>query len=201
MSNEKLGLWLILDLFFRIITIFVVIPLIVMKDPWKTLMIIIFMIWAFRPIYLSFIDFKKDIKKRPNKKNKIDKKKWLQILNIIFWIMFSMGFILFINRAFIQILPISNWRVLLDHLVGGYLVTILFYILLLGLFSFFNPKRKIIYEIKWFVLASLVTFLCSFYWEGILNSFKDISQIVADYFGILISWTYFLVFRRLQNAK
>lgn len=201
--EEKFSLWLVLDLFVRIITMLAVVTILSksLHGAVLTLMIILFILWAFRPMWLAWKNFQKDIKKKPKRKIKINKKKSQLILNTLFWIIFSLGFILFVNRAFIQILPSENWRILLDHLVGGFLVTLLFYIFLLGMFSFFQPKRKIKYDIKWFILASFVTFAGSFYWEGIAQNFRDVGQITADYFGLFLSWIYFLIFRRVQNVR
>jgi len=198
MAEEKFSIWLILDLFVNIITMLAVVTILsnYFQGIKLVLFIGLFLLWAFRPFYLAWKNFKLPPKKK-GKAIKINP----TVLNCIFWIAFVLGFILFINRAFIQILPSGNWRVLLDHLVGGFLVTILFYIFMLGLFSFFQPHRKIEYQIKWFVLASLVTFLGSFYWEGIVQNFRDVNQITADYLGLLLSWIYFLIFRKLQTDK
>jgi membrane associated rhomboid family serine protease len=154
------------------------------------------MLWAFRPIYLAWKNFKLPSKKK-SKNVKINP----TVMNYIFWIVFALGFVLFLNRTFILILPSANWKVLLDHLVGGFLVTILFYIFMLGMFSFFQPHRKIEYQIKWFILASLVSFLGSFYWEGIVQNFRDVNQIIVDYFGLLLAWIYFLIFKKMQTDK
>jgi len=196
MAEEKFSIWLILDLFVNIITMLAVVTILANYFQGIKLLffIVLFMLWAFRPVYLAWKNFKLPPKKK-GKKIKINP----TIMNCIFWIVFALGFVLFLNRTFIHILPNASWKVLLDHLVGGFLVTILFYIFMLGMFSFFQPHRKIEYQIKWFILASFVTFLGSFYWEGIVQNFRDVSQIMADCFGLLFAWIYFLIFRKMQT--
>jgi len=130
----------------------------------------------------------------------MDKNKLKKICVYIFWIMFCLGFLLFINRNFYRFLSSQYRIILLDHIVGGFLVTMLFYIFLLGLFLFFNPKSKIKYKIKWFVLASFVTVIGSFYLEIIIQNFRTPSQVVADYFGLALSWIYFLIWRGVQKS-
>ena len=134
----------------------------------------------------------------------MDEEKLKNILFYLFWIVFCLGSILFLNRYFYSFLPNTNWRVLSDHLFAGFLVTLLFYIFLLGIFSFFYPNRKIEYKLGWFIFSSSVVIIISLLWEGVIQKFRDIDQLIMDYLGLYLSWIYFLVFRKASliiNSK
>lgn len=120
------------------------------------------------------------------------------IFSYIFWMAMFIGLLLFINRAFIKILPDNNYRILADHLVGGFLLVILFYMALLGLLSFFNPDRKIVYSWWFFILAIAFGLVGSFVWEVLAQNLKDPDQIIADILGIIFSTIYFVYFRRIK---
>lgn len=199
-TKNPFSIWLILDLFVNILTMLAVVTILAksFSGIWLTFMIILFILWAFRPIYLALKDSLKDFK-LPSKKSKPLKINSKKVMSNIFWITTGMGLVLYINRAFITILPNTELRVLIDHIVGGFLVTIWFYILFLGLMSFFQPNRKIDYNKKFFALSSLVVVFMIFLWEGYMQSFQNISQIVADLFGLTLSWVYFIIFRKLNR--
>lgn len=122
-----------------------------------------------------------------------------QIYPGIFCIIFLIGVILFFNRYIFQILPNNNWRIWLDHLIAGFISPLLFYILFLGVASFFNPTRKVSYNMKcFFVSMGIYIIFLLIGWEMIIQKFKDIDQIVIEFVGIFLSLIYFFKFRKFM---
>jgi len=131
-----------------------------------------------------------------NQKNKV---------NLFYYFVFLcaiiIGAFLFINRYIFGFMPSSNWRILLDHLTAGFLVPLIFYIGYLGIGSFFNPNRKIIYRIRWFIIMTCLALIMPVVWDGLIQGFRDIDQITSEIIGICLSWAYFLSFRKIKLAE
>ena len=108
------------------------------------------------------------------------------------------GLLLTINRYWYSFLPNNNWRILFDHFIAGFLFPIWFFILYLGVGSFFLPNRKIIYSIKWFLIYACFTVFLIFLWEIVVQRLKDVDQIISELLGILLSFVYFIKFRSLK---
>ena len=123
---------------------------------------------------------------------------------IFYWILVlvtTIGFLLAINRYSYHFLPNNNWRILFDHFITGFLAPLWFFIMYLGIGSFFHPNRKIVYSVKWFLIWVSFHILLIVLWDGILQSFRDIDQILSELFGILFGFIYFMAFRKLKYLK
>ncbi len=90
----KLNLWLILDLFVRIMTMIAVV--IILAKSFQgiilSLFVILFISWAFRPVYLAFKNFK--LPKKKSKKKKFDwnqRNFWISFLSLIVLVILSIG--------------------------------------------------------------------------------------------------------------
>jgi len=70
--EEKFGIWLILDLFVNILTAIAVIIILAKTNSgfFLILLIIVFILWAFRPLYLAFKNMKKEFPDRKIKERK-----------------------------------------------------------------------------------------------------------------------------------
>jgi hypothetical protein len=121
------------------------------------------------------------------------------LMNILFVLATLIGIVLFFNRYISpNFLPNNNFRILTDHFFQGFLVPLWFYILGLGINSFFDPSRKIEYNPLWFIIFTIFALLIPFFSDGLDQGFKDIDQIVVGLGGIILSWVYFLKFRKIK---
>ena len=118
---------------------------------------------------------------------------------LIFVITTVIGIFLHINRYVFKFIPYDNIRVLFDHFITGFLAPLWIYMIFLGLTSFYEPNRKIYYNLNWFLFATIIYLFCMLIiWEFIIQRFKDPSQIIAEVIGLLLSWVYFFRFRRTK---
>lgn len=197
MSLEKheFDFWFFPELFARVITFTVVAG--ILANYWINrtggkiilpILLLAFLLWAFRPFFIAVKNFKLAPKK--------DNINCRSIMLVIFGITSLMGFMLLINRL-LPFLPTSEWIILLDHLFTGFLVPLWFYILFLGIISFIYPKRKLIFETKWFILAFSVVVITLLIWEGFSNFFNQPSQIISELFGLTLSWIYFIKYKKI----
>jgi len=94
--TEKLGLWLIIDVFVRIITMLAVVTLLAKtySRAFMTFLVIVFMLWAFRPLYLSFREFKIEMQKK-KVKQKIKPKLMLFNTFLFYFLIFILSVIFF----------------------------------------------------------------------------------------------------------
>jgi quinol-cytochrome oxidoreductase complex cytochrome b subunit len=126
----------------------------------------------------------------------------LNKINLFYSLIFTLGviigLILFINRYVINFLPSMNIITLLDHLIAGFITPLGFFILYLGIGSFFHPNRKVIYRKKWFIILTGLALIVPFMWDGVIQHLKDVDQIFAELVGIALSWVYFLTFRSIK---
>jgi len=108
--------------------------------------------------------------------------------------------ILYINRYVISFIPYDgNWRILLDHLISGFITPIILYIFLLGGYSFFNPKREIKYNLNYFLIPLFIYVVVMIIgWEFFIQRIKDIDQIISESIGIFLSYIYFRLFRSFK---
>lgn len=110
------------------------------------------------------------------------------------------GVILLFNRLhFINFFPQNNFIILMDHLFSGFLIPLWFYILFIGMASFFDPERKIIYRKVWFLYASSFLLMVLISWEVCIQKARDVEQILFELLGLSFSWVYFLNFKRLKK--
>jgi len=129
----------------------------------------------------------------------MERKNILLVYQIILIISTIIGVVLLLNRLGILTLSNTDLRILTDHLFSGFLIPIWFYILFLGIISFFSPKRKIEYKRRWFIYSNIPLLIVLIYWEFIIQGFKNFDQIFTEVLGITLSWVYFLTFRRFQK--
>lgn len=195
LEKDELDFWLFPEVFARIIASLAIISILSdfwLNSPFKKIilpiLIIVFILWAFRPFFIAIKNFK-----LPPKKKSIDKK---QILYEIFCVVNIFGFILLINRFWFSFLPSSQWRILADHLIGGFLIPIWLFILFLGIRYFSHPEKKIAFKMVDFWVASAVIIITILCWEGFVQKFRDISQILADLFGLILACVFFINYKK-----
>jgi len=130
--EDKFSLWLAIDIFVRIMTMLAVVVILAKTlQGWiLTLMIFIFILWAFRPLYLAFQDFKKDLPKK-----KVNKKQRKAIANLHF----LLYFLVFIGSILIFFLIMS----FLEELVHPLVLALSFMLgaIIIFLYHYFTKKE------------------------------------------------------------
>ena len=108
--------------------------------------------------------------------------------------------ILYINRYVISFIPYDgNWRILLNHLISGFIAPIILYLFLLGGYSFFNPKREIKYNLNYFLIPLFIyATVMIIGWEFFIQRIKNIDQTISELIGIFLSYIYFRLFRNFK---
>lgn len=110
--EEKFNVWLILDVTINILAILALIPIIVSyykNSVIQILLIVLFIAWAFRPIWLACKNFKRDIKKKTKKKSISNKK-------IKSYLLFFIKLLIIILSIILSIILIQNKAIQLEYI-------------------------------------------------------------------------------------
>src|SRR3989344_6634690 len=125
--------------------------------------------------------------------SEMEKEKINQIFVWSLIIPILIGLILYIHRYVIPFIPYDgNWRILLNHLISGFIAPIILYLFLLGGYSFFNPKREIKYNLNYFLIPLFIyATVMIIGWEFFIQRIKNIDQTISELIGIFLSYIYF----------
>lgn len=152
--KDKFNVWLIIDIFVRIMTMLAVVIILAKRNSgvFLTFLILIFIAWAFRPLYLAFQNFKKEL---PKKKIKTKRNRKV-ILNLNFLIFF----LIFISSILIFLLAVT----FLEELVHPLVLALSFMLgaIIIFLYHYFTKKefKGVLWSFsKFFFLSTIILFL------------------------------------------
>lgn len=100
------------------------------------------------------------------------------LFKIILILTSLIAFILSLNRIF-SFLPSTYWIIFLNHLIAGFLILTLLYLLILKI-----TKKEML------LLSLIASLVIIFVWEGVIQKFKSLYQIGIDCLGIIFSLIY-----------